>query len=324
MIRVLDNSVSDKIAAGEVIERPVSVIKELLENSLDAGADSITCEIRNGGKTYIRVTDNGSGIPADDCATAFLRHATSKISVQEDLKSITSLGFRGEALASIAAVTRTTLITRTADETSGVRLQINGKPDREIQFDFGAPEGKSNSVTVHCFDAQNRQPIEGVQITLIEAPNTYAKAVGTAISDADGTCEFTGLLHAGSPAYYCRVDRAPEGYISTTDSFAAFGYVNDYNSVAEIALTQADIPAEVSADVISFEDGSVMNELGSYSIYRDFAAGDPNRQDSTEVYRNVRCGEKVALADGDYTAFLNTSKFTEIGMQPVFFPATGG
>ena len=105
MIKVLEKNISDKIAAGEVIERPLSVVKELVENSVDAGADHITCEIKNGGKTFIRITDNGCGIPAEEAETAFLRHATSKISSIGDLTRIRSLGFRGEALASIAAVT---------------------------------------------------------------------------------------------------------------------------------------------------------------------------------------------------------------------------
>ena len=112
MIRVLEKNISDKIAAGEVIERPVSIVKELLENSIDSGADTISVEIKNGGKTFIRVTDNGCGIEADQVETAFLRHATSKIETVADLTSISSLGFRGEALASVAAVTQTTLITR--------------------------------------------------------------------------------------------------------------------------------------------------------------------------------------------------------------------
>ena len=94
MIRVLSKNVSDKIAAGEVIERPVSIVKELAENSIDAGATSVTVEIRNGGKTYIRVTDNGCGIDPDECSTAFLRHATSKIEKASDLDRIESLGFR--------------------------------------------------------------------------------------------------------------------------------------------------------------------------------------------------------------------------------------
>ena len=126
MIRVLDKFIADKIAAGEVIERPVSAVKELVENSIDAGSHSIIVEIRGGGRSYIRVTDDGSGIPAEEAETAFLRHATSKISGIADLDNITSLGFRGEALASIAAVSKLTMVTRTADRPAGVRLMLHG------------------------------------------------------------------------------------------------------------------------------------------------------------------------------------------------------
>ncbi|MBQ0040689.1 MAG: DNA mismatch repair endonuclease MutL [Clostridiales bacterium] len=126
MIKVLDSFIADKIAAGEVIERPVSIVKELVENSVDAGATSIIVEIRNGGKSYIRVTDNGSGIPAAEVSTAFLRHATSKISTMTDLDGIMSLGFRGEALASISAVSRLTIVTRTIDEAVGSKLVMHG------------------------------------------------------------------------------------------------------------------------------------------------------------------------------------------------------
>ena len=126
MIRVLDKSIADKIAAGEVIERPVSIVKELVENSLDAGASSVVVEIKNGGKSYIRVTDDGCGIARSEADTAFLRHATSKISSVRDLDSIETLGFRGEALASVAAVTRCELISKTKDSKSGVRIVIHG------------------------------------------------------------------------------------------------------------------------------------------------------------------------------------------------------
>ena len=126
MIHVLEKHIADKIAAGEVIDRPVSIIKELLENSIDAGADQITVEIRNGGKTYIRVTDNGCGIEAGDMETAFLRHATSKISSVRDLDAIGTLGFRGEALASICAVARVELISKTADAKMGRRVVKEG------------------------------------------------------------------------------------------------------------------------------------------------------------------------------------------------------
>ena len=126
MIKVLDKFIADKIAAGEVIERPVSAVKELVENSIDAGARSVIVEIRGGGKAYIRVTDAGCGISPEEAATAFLRHATSKISSIADLDNIHSLGFRGEALASIAAVSRLTLVTRTADNNAGIRLIMHG------------------------------------------------------------------------------------------------------------------------------------------------------------------------------------------------------
>lgn len=126
MIRVLDSFVSDKIAAGEVIEKPLSIIKELVENSIDARATSIIVEIKNGGKSYIRVTDNGTGIVSSELETAFLRHATGKISSVQDLDNINTLGFRGEALASISAVSRLTVITRTEDASMGTRLIMHG------------------------------------------------------------------------------------------------------------------------------------------------------------------------------------------------------
>ena len=105
-IRVLDKQVAELIAAGEVVERPASVVKELVENSIDAGATAVTVEIQNGGVTYLRITDNGCGIDKEDLPLAFLRHATSKIATSDDLDGIMTLGFRGEALASVAAVAR--------------------------------------------------------------------------------------------------------------------------------------------------------------------------------------------------------------------------
>ena len=119
VINVLDKHVAELIAAGEVVERPSSVIKELVENAIDAGAKNITVEIKNGGATFMRVTDDGCGIQKDDVRTAFLRHATSKVRLEEDLDRIATLGFRGEALASISAVSRLQLITRSRDESVG-------------------------------------------------------------------------------------------------------------------------------------------------------------------------------------------------------------
>lgn len=139
-IAVLDQSTIDKIAAGEVIERPASVVKELVENAVDAGANAITVEIRDGGTSFIRITDNGEGIDASQVPLAFLRHATSKIRHVEDLFSVSSLGFRGEALSSIAAVCQVELITKTAGSLTGIRYVIEGGKEQSLE-EIGAPEG---------------------------------------------------------------------------------------------------------------------------------------------------------------------------------------
>lgn len=140
MIHILDKSTIDKIAAGEVVERPYSIVKELVENAIDAGATQITIEIKEGGIGLIRITDNGSGIEHGDVRNAFLRHATSKISSIEDLHTLHSLGFRGEALSSIAAVTRTELVTKVADEMTGSRYVIEGGAEKVLE-EVGVPNG---------------------------------------------------------------------------------------------------------------------------------------------------------------------------------------
>ena len=139
-ISVLDQSTIDKIAAGEVVERPSSVVKELVENAIDAGASAITVEIKEGGTTFIRITDNGTGIEKEQVPLAFLRHATSKIRKVEDLSLISSLGFRGEALSSIAAVSRVELITKPHEQLIGVRYQIEGGMEKGME-EIGAPDG---------------------------------------------------------------------------------------------------------------------------------------------------------------------------------------
>ena len=139
-IAVLDKHTIDKIAAGEVVERPSSVVKELVENSIDAGATAVTVEIADGGKKLIRITDNGGGIEASQVPTAFLSHATSKIEKVEDLENIASLGFRGEALSSIAAVSQVELITKTPSAVSGVRYVIEGGVEQSLE-EMGAPDG---------------------------------------------------------------------------------------------------------------------------------------------------------------------------------------
>ena len=138
-IQVLDPHVADLIAAGEVVERPASVAKELMENAIDAGASSVTVEIAHGGMTFLRVTDDGCGIPPQQLKTAFLRHATSKLRTEYDLEAIGTLGFRGEALAAIASVSKIDLLTKTA-EAEGVSLRLEAGKVVE-RSPAGCPEG---------------------------------------------------------------------------------------------------------------------------------------------------------------------------------------
>lgn len=139
-INILDKHVAELIAAGEVVERPSSVIKELVENSIDAGATAVTVEIKNGGVTFMRVSDNGSGILRDDIRPAFIRHATSKVRVEDDLSAIATLGFRGEALASVSSVSHLELITKAREENIGTRYLIEGGDEISLD-DAGCPDG---------------------------------------------------------------------------------------------------------------------------------------------------------------------------------------
>ena len=139
-INILDKHVAELIAAGEVVERPSSVIKELVENSIDAGATAVTVEIKNGGVTFMRVSDNGSGILRDDIRPAFIRHATSKVRVEDDLSAIATLGFRGEALASVSSVSHLELITKAREEDIGTRYLIEGGEEISLD-DAGCPDG---------------------------------------------------------------------------------------------------------------------------------------------------------------------------------------
>ena len=155
-IRLLDSSVSNKIAAGEVVERPASIVKELLENSIDAGSSAVTVEIRGGGIEFLRISDNGCGMEADDVKQAFLRHATSKIEKAEDLNNILTLGFRGEALASIAAVSRVNLVTRVPGANEGTEIELEG--GEVLKFcAAGCPEGTSLRVRDLFFNTPVRR-----------------------------------------------------------------------------------------------------------------------------------------------------------------------
>src|SRR5271154_1831168 len=156
-IRILPEAVANQIAAGEVIERPASVVKELLENSLDAGARSIRIEIEAGGKRLIRVIDDGCGMAHDDALLAFERHATSKLRTADDLLSIATLGFRGEALPTIAAVSRLVLETRTAEEGEGTRIEFAGGKLISVK-PAGVPAGTSIDISdiFYCVPARRK------------------------------------------------------------------------------------------------------------------------------------------------------------------------
>ena len=140
IIQVLDQETINQIAAGEVVERPASVVKELVENSIDADSSAITVEIKGGGIDFIRITDNGQGIEKSQIKTAFLRHATSKIKAAKDLETVASLGFRGEALSSICAISQVELITKTDEEISGIRYLIEGGKET-LYEEIGCPAG---------------------------------------------------------------------------------------------------------------------------------------------------------------------------------------
>src|SRR5213080_4213594 len=155
-IHVLPEHVANKIAAGEVVERPASVVKELLENSLDAGSTRIRIQVEAGGKRLIQITDNGCGMTRDDALLAFERHATSKIQSAEDLLTVATLGFRGEALPSIASVSRLKLETRAAAESSGTILEINGGKIFRVE-EAGLPEGTAITVRDLFFNTPARK-----------------------------------------------------------------------------------------------------------------------------------------------------------------------
>lgn len=169
-IHVLDQITIDKIAAGEVIERPASVVKELVENAIDAGSGSVTVEIKEGGISYMRIADNGCGIARDDVQNAFLRHSTSKIRAAEDLEHIASLGFRGEALSSIAAVSQVEMITKTKEQLLGTRYQIAGGKEEELE-DTGASDGTTFLIRQLFYNVPARRKF-------LKTPITEASHVG--------------------------------------------------------------------------------------------------------------------------------------------------
>ncbi len=186
-IQVLDPHVANLIAAGEVVERPASVAKELMENAIDAGASTVTVEISHGGLTFLRVTDDGKGIPADQLKTAFLRHATSKLRTEYDLEAIGTLGFRGEALAAIAAVSRIETLTRTADSDLGTSLSLEGGTPGEIE-EAGCPLGTTMVVRDLFFNTPAR--LKFMKKDAAEGAAVFAAVQRTALSHPEVSVKF--------------------------------------------------------------------------------------------------------------------------------------
>src|SRR3989304_426936 len=194
-IRVLAPSVVSQIAAGEVVERPASAVKELIENALDAHATDITVETRDGGRSFIRVSDNGSGIPATEVELAFDRHATSKLASADDLTHITTLGFRGEALASIASVAKVACVTRSREDTIGTRIVIEGGSTVD-RSPIGAPAGTVIAVENLFYTVPAR-------LKFLKSDTTERRQIDLLISRyalAYPSVRFT-LIHAGRTSF---------------------------------------------------------------------------------------------------------------------------
>ncbi|NBI10839.1 DNA mismatch repair endonuclease MutL [Colidextribacter sp. OB.20] len=186
-IQVLDPHVADLIAAGEVVERPASVVKELMENAIDAGASAVTVEISHGGLTFLRVTDDGTGIPASELKTAFLRHATSKLRTEYDLEAIGTLGFRGEALAAIAAVSRVEVLSRRADAQLGASLRLEGGVSGELE-EAGCPLGTTMVVRDLFFNTPAR--LKFMKKDAAEGAAVFAVVQRTALSHPEVSVKF--------------------------------------------------------------------------------------------------------------------------------------
>lgn len=186
-IQVLDQITIDKIAAGEVVERPASIVKELVENAIDAGASAVTVEIKEGGISFIRITDNGCGIPKEEVSLAFLRHSTSKIRTVDDLTTVSSLGFRGEALSSIAAISQVELLTKTRDSLLGTRYVIEGGKEKTLE-DAGAKDGTTFLVRQIFYNTPARRKF--LKTPMTEASHVNELMLRLALSHPEVSFEF--------------------------------------------------------------------------------------------------------------------------------------
>lgn len=196
------------------------------------------------------------------------------------------------------------------DKSNGFDFTVkDGKADKDLSFDFGPLPGKSNYITVNCIDISTGKPLPGVEMSVIECPDTYAKTIAKWTSDETGTVKFDGLTMTGSNAYKLQLDKVPEGYVGGFDEYYHWGYVYEYEGEANLYFSPVTEEKNVSADVLSIYDKSVMNDLCTYDVYKE--AGENFKLD--HIYTNVKPGEKIALQDGDYFAVLDLRKLREKG-----------
>ena len=262
-IQVLDTQTANRIAAGEVVERPASVAKELLENALDAGATAVTLEIREGGIAYLRVTDNGCGIAPEDCRVAFERHATSKIRSGDDLSRIGTLGFRGEALPSIASVARVELTTRVKDAVAGVKLVMEGGQLQDVR-EAGCPQGTTFVVKDLFFNTPVRRKF--LKRAATEAGYVADVATELALSRPDIAVRF---VNNGKPV------------------FQTVGN-GDLRSVIYVLHGR-----EVSSGVLPFEGGMGATRVSGYVGVGSLARGNRNYE---YFFVNGRCIRNAQLS----------------------------
>ncbi len=291
-IIILDENTSNKIAAGEVVERPASVVKELVENSLDAGAASIAVEIKNGGISYIKVTDNGSGMEEDDVGIAFERHSTSKIKYADDIESITSMGFRGEALASIASVSSVQLITRTRDSSHGTSIEVQGGSILDIK-PTGCPVGTTIIIRDLFFNTPAR-------FKFLKKDTTEAGYITDVIS----------RIALGNPQVAFKL---------TSNGSVVLHTPGNNDRISSIfSIYGRDTAKDVYE--ISFDDGRI--KVSGYVGKPEIARSSRNHQSIFINRRYIRSKIITSALDEAYSTFLMKNKYAfsiiDLEINPVF------
>lgn len=282
-IKVLSPQLANLIAAGEVVERPASVVKELVENSIDAGAKNITVEIKNGGTTYIRVTDDGKGIPSEDVKTAFLRHATSKISTEQDLDCITTMGFRGEALAALAAVSKVDMYTRVKSSDSGWHICIEGG-DIITESETGCAVGTNIIVRDIFYNVPARSKF-------MKKDSTEAARVEEAVTNA-------AIAHPNVAFKFIKENR---------DSFETFGNGNLRD------VMYAVVGKEIVDDMVRIATEFSGIQIGGFIAGPNTSRATRNMQGFFINGRPVRSKVLTAAVDEAYKGRLM------VGRQPVYY-----